>query len=1498
MPGGYSQAQQNVVQASAQTSTAYQSQQQDVPPPPPPKPAAFAATSQQQNIQSWGQQAGYATQQPQQSYQTVQQSTGYTAQGQQGGYAQQSGYLSQGTTQQSYSNAAPPPPSQTPGGSYFPPSQTPQAGGRPGSIYGADQAGAYSTPSSAVAQHPPNPVLSPNEQNPAYIPPSLSGQGVQSYMPANTNPMPGVYVPPPPDIPAWQQASHAPLQGGKKFKYTKPAVDPSLYAQGQGQYGQQPAQSLQSFGQSQYPTTGGQTQQTQLAQYGSTMPNQPPQDQLQQQGQYGQATLPHQSQYEQPIQQTQFPEQPNSSYHQPSYDQSNQAQTYQQQQQNQWQPTPPADHGYPQQQQLGSQAPYSGQQQTWQPGHQAQGSIQAPKPINGHTGSTPPGFVSEPSPQSQPVSPVQNRFSTSFSSSQVGLGRTGSVSSIALGAIHAQRVGNRTESPNPPPPKLPTPPPPRDDTTKFSALGTGGPSDWEHFGGGEEVDDEELFRAKREEKKNEPAQLDSVELPAQQVSPPQAQGEWPTPPTHPASTNFSNRDTYQPTPPPMTSTPAQGPPSRPTQQSFVMGDVAEPPQQLQQGFVMGDAIVAPLNVSSKPSSQPGTPAQQYAQHQPPPESSTSFVIGDGASVASQHNSAHSNDRWTPRTNDDHVTELKMKDEALERLRADAEKEKLNLRAEIEQLKVVIETTKSHAEYERNVLVEQIETMKVAAEQATNNAAALNKEKDATIERLKEDVEGKEDTIREKDSNIGNLRDEVQNKDDLIKKGHAFVDDLKQQLSAKDNEINSLKGKLEANATAESEVSELKQQLETERSRELPKAAPADLVSDIDPWYAGSLERYIAMLRSEAHETLVENKIKVFTGFLKAESGARGLDYHSAPPHAPDQQSIQQDSAQPATLSRGTSNASAKKKGLNVQVPTDSPEDDIQYSPGGRPIVQRRPTLKSDDLSHPQQSFSVSSQSTTVLTPTSSQDDGFSKTPTSVQSPPEPQAQPQYKAYVPPGVSQNDSVNNVHRQSISSASPTVLNPGVSKSTISNQDTLFFGASKFSGSATPHSTSKPSSRPTTSTSATSEVPIPAPLFTPQPPTSLATRSTPKEEDPVAKLVKLLPAKVGMPQPNSRLEAIRKQILQYSSDSSTLRDLTISWEKSASLARKKNEDARRKRQEESEEQTDQLFNDHEISYADIGDIEEEFKEQERKLKADEDRNEYNSFVETVFDKVYDGLQLQIKGLMDLYIEAESLLSTAVSGVKTFEGTDAAIMEDCLKLLEELNEQIEQRHEKVVEAVAERDKRYKKTEIQPLYAAGNITKMKTVEKHFANAEKQAAQRARDEKGGRLAEFVRVAEATVIAAVGTEQQEIQAIINAVRDLPSSPDEKLLTRARETVLALGDSSKSLLSLLNDIEIDLGGSVLEAQLTEAKADKQPGKIEQLQKQISDREKELKDELERKISVLEQDREEIDKLVKEKGSKDGEADKVEMTEEELRKARLNKALEEAKRRNGDL
>jgi hypothetical protein len=363
----------------------------------------------------------------------------------------------------------------------------------------------------------------------------------------------------------------------------------------------------------------------------------------------------------------------------------------------------------------------------------------------------------------------------------------------------------------------------------------------------------------------------------------------------------------------------------------------------------------------------------------------------------------------------------------------------------------------------------------------------------------------------------------------------------------------------------------------------------------------------------------------------------------------------------------------------------------------------------------------------------------------------------------------------------------------------------------------------------------------------------------------------------------------------------ELTKTWEKSASLIRRKKDDARRKRQEENEEHNDDLFNNNEISYAEMNQLEEEFKQKEGELKAQEHKDEYRSYVEAVFDPVYDGLQVDIKALMDLYVEAEYLLHTSVCGVKSLQETDAPSTTDCLELLKDMHEQIEKRHEKVVQSVAERDRRYKKTETQPLYTSHNITQLKTVEKHFENAEKQAVLKAKREKAERTGERVNLALEVVVDVVKTEQIEMDSIIAAIKALDDgATDPDLLTLACDTLTALKLSSKTLLSLLNALEIDLNNTVTDAELAQAKSENaDAGRLQELEKDKRDGAKKITEEFERRVGVLEQDEGDIADLVQKKKKKKGKGtgEEAKGREDLERDKRLRMALEEAKRRNGD-
>jgi hypothetical protein len=1153
------------------------------------------------------------------------------------------------------------------------------------------------------------------------------------------------------------------------------------------------------------------------------------------------------------------------------------------------------------------------------PQPQAQ-DIQAPKPLT-RTDTASSNFFDQPSPQSQPVSPVNHRNSLNFSSThQAGLGRAGSFSSIALANLHAQREGSKTSSPKPPPPKLPTPPPPRDDASKFSALASGRPSDWEHFGGDVEIDDEEMFA-----KKDEPAMLDSVELPGCQPelsahpSPPSTHG-WPSPATQPVISS-ERKDTYQPTPPP------------------AIASLAEQPSQPQQNFIVGDAAPAPLSISPKPmqGSRPpstqqtfqmgdgalhppkqGTPVQRQTHYQPPtieegfvmddggwaaqsvptqareqtsteqhrqpPPVTTGFVVDDGMRGMSQKTPTQESSSWGPQRDEQHTAELRAKDEELEHLRKSFEKEKADLRAVMDkeraELRAEIERERSdlHAEVEKLkagvahaakntaddkiALQGQMAALSAAAVLAKSSTDAVVKEKDMTIERMKEDAEGKEHNIEERDAIIVDLR----------------------------------------------------HQLEEEQSKEETKTipTPADLIPDLDPWYVGSLERYITMLRSEANEPHVEDKIKTFRAFLKAESGIRRIEFYDAPPqvpvadttvHVPLTSDAQVDKAlelkpEPTAQASGHymgSNLSKTRntnKELSVHVPIrprqESPdEEDYDYSPGGRPVLKRKATVPTTENVTNFPKFGASSRSSTILTPTSSVDDDSNRTP--VQSPPEELSQPLYKAYVPPALFTADATPSPHRQSLSdvsvpapviSQSAKLFEHRQSISTSKHHDEIFFGANE--------ETPKRESRPTSSDSATSDVAVPAPLaFASHHSVSTAL---PLKKDPVEALADLLPTQVTSPRPHHSIEELKTKLAQFKTDTSNIDNLTKQWNTTATAIRKKKDAARRQRQEENEEINEDAFSNEEISYARLKALEAELKLKEGELKAQEDRDEYKSYVEAVFDPVYDTLQSDIKSLMDLYIDAESLMHTSVSGIESLSpDTTVPSTLATLTFLQDIHAAILARHASVVTAVADRDKRYKKTETQPLYAAGNIPKMRTVEQHFDAAEKQAAVRALRDKAGRAGELVGLVEDVLVSAVGTEQRDIEAIMSALRACEDGTcDAALLTRVQDVLRHLKASSKALLALFNTVGIAHNTAVLDAEIAQAKIE---GKdVETLEAEKKKGEQKFNDEFERRVGVLESDEEEVQEMMKRKvkvGSEEAE-----------RQERLKMALEEAKRRNGDV
>lgn len=201
---------------------------------------------------------------------------------------------------------------------------------------------------------------------------------------------------------------------------------------------------------------------------------------------------------------------------------------------------------------------------------------------------------------------------------------------------------------------------------------------------------------------------------------------------------------------------------------------------------------------------------------------------------------------------------------------------------------------------------------------------------------------------------------------------------------------------------------------------------------------------------------------------------------------------------------------------------------------------------------------------------------------------------------------------------------------------------------------------------------------------------------------------------------LDEVKKTIEMIGEDFSFIAEINRAYTESAKKRRRGLDDERRKRAEEHEEYTDELFADQQIGYGDIKDMETEFKSEEARKEAKEEEDEYETYCSEVFQKVYDKLQEGIKGLMDKYLGIVRDIPIAVVGKDRWNTPTGVELTELLEGLLELRKYIETRHEKVQGAIIERDRRFKKTVIQPLYASGNIGKMKSMEKHFEGSEKK----------------------------------------------------------------------------------------------------------------------------------------------------------------------------------
>ena len=274
----------------------------------------------------------------------------------------------------------------------------------------------------------------------------------------------------------------------------------------------------------------------------------------------------------------------------------------------------------------------------------------------------------------------------------------------------------------------------------------------------------------------------------------------------------------------------------------------------------------------------------------------------------------------------------------------------------------------------------------------------------------------------------------------------------------------------------------------------------------------------------------------------------------------------------------------------------------------------------------------------------------------------------------------------------------------------------------------------------------------------------------------LIVVIPQEGVLQQEPAQLVRLRQATDAIPDDFGFIHKTVLAWDAEAKKARERHERERHARVGQNEARIDALFNDHEIGYGDINDLEAEFKRAEAAKKAEEDREEVATFVASVFDVVWARINYEMDQLTPLYEECTALVSAASAGRGMFEeieGSPAPGARDgsrvpiapAMDILLVLYQKLMVRHQKAFEAVLERDRRLKKTEVAPWYALGAIEKVKRIEKRFEDAEKKAILefcRQRDERANLLMD---VLDQNTLRGVGANQDYMESIMQAVRKI-------------------------------------------------------------------------------------------------------------------------------------
>lgn len=636
----------------------------------------------------------------------------------------------------------------------------------------------------------------------------------------------------------------------------------------------------------------------------------------------------------------------------------------------------------------------------------------------------------------------------------------------------------------------------------------------------------------------------------------------------------------------------------------------------------------------------------------------------------------------------------------------------------------------------------------------------------------------------------------------------------------------------------------------------------DPYADLDPWYKSSLTRYVTMLRKEMETESEEEKFKIFTAFTSKEIKLREILYNIEP------------------VSEETP-AKPKLEKLKTDQLDSSDRDDLQFSPGGRPIFES-PTYPLSgsrsatnglhrSASHPARRRESGQGSVGI--PASENPGSLS-----VESP----SQPLRSTSVPPGASSALSPKEAPRPAYT---PFRYTEGPQRGSeplrLERPAYQAYSALRLASAesgrvmahAPPESTpriSTPSARGEHDETFLGLIRAKSVAYKAHPFLNVARPGT---ADPLKKgiasaifeeLRTIVPSTSPKTTENPDVQAMRKRIDSFPDDFAFISKAIEAWDRGASLREAALNKQRHERQEESEHQIDAMFNDKEIGYSDINVLENEFKQTEAQKQLNEERKEFEKFVEIVFSRIDERLQSEIVELQGQYEVTLGHLNSEAAAAQAGTGSKSANrfkLSHAMRNTVDIFQKLELRHRKRVETVLERERRRKKAERRFFAFLGDSTALKDMDRDFENREKRLLLDAAQHKDARANKLMDSFDEASMRGIGENQLLLDDIALKIEKV----DEELiknmagvapgahrtLNATLEFVKFLGVDSESILQafgtadrILNDADYEV--SVCEAKVANSNADI----FRRLEEEKKKEDKKIDDDLASRIASLQE------------------------------------------------